>query len=134
METTKNCLLCKHEESSLFDKREMHGLEVNNRICKNCGFVYLSPRMTEEELDQFYKNEYRTLYHGQEAPTPADLNTQQQRADHLLSLVKNENQNITRHLDIGSSSGVLLKTIIKGFNCIGIGVEPGDSYRDYAER
>ncbi|MBT3240598.1 MAG: methyltransferase domain-containing protein [Chloroflexi bacterium] len=133
METTKNCLLCKHEESSLFDKREMHGLEVNNRICKNCGFVYLSPRMTEEELDQFYKNEYRTLYHGQEAPTPADLNTQQQRADHLLSLVKNENQNITRHLDIGSSSGVLLKTIIKGFNCIGIGVEPGDSYRDYAE-
>ena len=68
METVKNCLSCNQEETCLFDKREMHGLEINNRICKNCGLIYLSPRMTEEELDQFYKNEYRTLYHGQEEP------------------------------------------------------------------
>ncbi len=134
MEIIKNCHLCKHTDSTLFDKREDHGIEINNRICKNCGFVYLSPRMTEEELDQFYKNEYRTLYHGQEEPTPADLNTQQLRADHLLSFVKMEKLDISRHLDIGSSSGVLLKTFIEGYDCEGIGVEPGDSYRAYAEK
>lgn len=133
MEKIIHCLLCNSNEKSLFDKRNMLGQEISNQICKNCGFVYLSPRMTEEELDKFYKNQYRTLYHGQEAPTDADLNTQQQRADHLLSFARENQLKISRHLDIGSSAGILLKTFREGFDCAVVGVEPGDGYRMHNE-
>jgi SAM-dependent methyltransferase len=38
------------------------------------------------------------------------------------------------YLDIGSSSGVLLETFQRRFDCPVVGVEPGDAYRHYAEQ
>ena len=132
-EQVTQCLLCGHPHSKPFDRTQFHGHEVLNRVCTNCGLVYQSPRMTAAELDEFYKAEYRQLYQGDEDPSQKDLKTQQARAESLLNFSQKHIGQVSRHLDIGASAGVLLKSFQNAFNNHSIGIEPGKAYRDYAQ-
>ncbi|MGE5223093.1 MAG: class I SAM-dependent methyltransferase [Omnitrophica WOR_2 bacterium] len=116
----------------MFDRRTFRGLTVTNRICLVCGMVFQFPYQPEAELQQFYAAEYRKLYQGDEGPSAGDLAVQQARAEALLHFVEPEIKTLTRHLDIGCSSGALLKRFKAAYGCQPAGVEPGDAYRDYA--
>jgi SAM-dependent methyltransferase len=89
--------------------------------------------MTAEELDVFYAREYRQVYQGDEGPTPSDLKIQDERAAALLEFIRGAVSEVNNHLDVGCSSGILLKTFRSHYNCRIIGVEPGDTYRKYAQ-
>ena len=132
--TLPYCPLCESEKSELFDERLFRGHQVSNRICGNCGLVYQSPRMTTAELDDFYASEYRQVYQGDEGPTKKDLFIQNGRTASLLDFLSSQNIQPKRYLDIGSSSGIMLKRFQEYFNCEAVGVEPGDAYRDYARK
>jgi 2-polyprenyl-3-methyl-5-hydroxy-6-metoxy-1,4-benzoquinol methylase len=129
----KTCPLCAGEELELFDKIFFRGLMVINHICERCGFVFQSPRQTEEELNSFYAAEYRQIYQGNEGPTHKDLLIQEHRAAFLVNFTKEYLKNIDRHLDIGCSTGILLKTFQHNFNSKPVGIEPGNTYRNYAQ-
>ena len=133
-EEIKQCPLCHSEKSSLFDQRQFRGHPVVNRLCGNCGLVFQSPRMTPSELDDFYAREYRQIYQGEEGPTNKDLFMQNGRADSLLGILSHHKVKPTRYLDIGCSSGILLKRFQDNFGCEVAGVEPGNVYRDYARK
>lgn len=133
-EEISNCPLCNHHESRLFDQRKFRDQTVINRICTNCGLVYQSPRMTADELDEFYAREYRQVYQGGEGPTKKDLFVQNGRADALLELLSSADVHPKRYLDIGSSSGILLQRFRDYFQCDVLGVEPGEAYREYAQQ
>lgn len=128
------CPLCGHTDSALFDIRLFRGTEVRNRLCHRCGFVFQSPRMTPEELNHFYAHEYRVVYQGDAGPTGKDLMVQTHRAAHAAGLVAETKTHIRRHLDIGSSAGLLLQAFKTRFNCDITGIEPGEQYRQYAEK
>ncbi|NIS83316.1 MAG: methyltransferase domain-containing protein [Anaerolineales bacterium] len=49
----------------------------------------------------------------------------------MLHFIQDVVPHVTRYLDIGSSSGALLATFAKAYQCDCIGVEPGDAYRSY---
>ena len=127
------CPLCAAEHSQVLDKRVDHGQPVINRVCEKCGLVYQSPRMSDQELEEFYSLEYRRLYQGQEIPNSKDLSVQEKRAEALLKFVWPELKVISRHLDIGSSSGAALLRFQKAYSCLSVGVEPGEAYRTYAQ-
>ena len=131
--TVNYCPLCRHETSHHFDTSQFRGYTVHNRICANCGVVFQSPRMSSAELDEFYATEYRQVYQGEEGPTQKDLQTQAGRAKSLLGFVMNTVPQVVRHLDIGSSAGILLNTFRDHYGNEPVGVEPGDSYRRYAQ-
>lgn len=133
-ENLKQCPLCQSEKSKLFDQRQFRDQKVLNRICEYCSLVYQSPRMTADELDDFYANEYRQVYQGDEGPTQKDLFVQNGRADSLLGFLSLQSINPKRYLDIGSSSGILLRRFQEKYNCEAIGVEPGQAYREYAQK
>ncbi len=130
----KTCPLCGGSTSSIFDRRLFRGYQVAYRICGACGFVFQSPRMTEDELDRFYQAEYRRLYQGGEGPDPRDLEIQKARAKSLLGFLEASRvDNAARHLDIGCSAGLLLERSQERYCLTGVGIEPGDAYRAYAE-
>ena len=131
-EIVQHCPLCGGDRSNLFDRREFKGQVVVNRECISCGLIYQSPRMTKDETDEFYESEYRLLYQGGEDPTTKDLAVQRARAASLLNFMTPHVKRVSRHLDIGCSTGVLLQEIGKTFSCQSVGVEPGKAYRDYA--
>ena len=89
--------------------------------------------MSTLELDEFYATDYRRIYQGDEGPTQKDLNAQKGRAESLLKFVNASVNEVGRHLDIGCSTGTLLTTFSEHYGNQPIGVEPGDTYRTYAQ-
>jgi 2-polyprenyl-3-methyl-5-hydroxy-6-metoxy-1,4-benzoquinol methylase len=131
-ETVTHCPLCHSDRSRPFDRRDFRGQTVTNRLCRNCGLVYQSPRMTEAESAEFYAAEYRKMYQGGEGPNAKDLAVQRARANSLYEFTRRYVERVTRHLDIGCSSGLLLQKFRDGFGSQPAGVEPGDAYRLHA--
>ena len=127
-----NCPLCKSDQFREFDTTFFRGQKITNQICAFCGMVFQSPRMIGREIDAFYAQEYRQVYQGSEGPTSRDLKIQTERASFLLSFASPLVPTINRHLDIGCSAGILLKTFKDYYHNQSIGIEPGDSYRDYS--
>ncbi len=133
-ETLSRCPLCKDYRSTRFDRRDFRGYQVVNRLCKNCGLVYQSPRMTESELDVFYQKEYRQIYQGREEPDQKNLVVQKARAQAVADLLKDSGvETVDRYADIGSSTGLLLEKVKSEFKCRAIGIEPGEAFRLYAQ-
>ena len=135
--TVENCPICAAEGNVLFDQCNFKGYQVENRLCETCGCVFQSPRMDDSSLESFYTAEYRQAYQGQEGPTRKDLFVQEKRAQSLVNFLKanlGSTPGISSHLDIGASTGLLLRFSSTAFNLEGIGVEPGDIYRQYARQ
>lgn len=129
------CPLCGAGKSDLFDRRLFHNEPVTNRICPKCGFVFQSPRMSQERLDQFYIHEYRQLYQGDAGPVQKDLAAQSARAANLLAFLRSHGvTSLSRHLDIGASAGRLLQAVRSGYRCESVGVEPGLAYRESSQK
>jgi hypothetical protein len=133
-EIVRNCPLCDGKNSGHFDRREFRGHTVVNRLCQDCGLVYQSPRMTEDETAVFYQAEYRRMYQGREDPIARDFSTQTARAESLSGFILPHVSSILSHLDIGCSTGLILKHFQKQFGCESVGVEPGEAYRNYARQ
>lgn len=127
------CPLCSSQQSTLFDQRKFRGQAVINHLCGKCGLVFQPPRMTDEELTRYYQSDYRLEYQGEAGPNAKDLAMQRGRADSLTQLVKDRVARVRRHLDIGSSAGILLLRIQGVYECQSVGVEPGGAYRQYAQ-
>jgi len=131
--TVEQCPLCSGSQSSLFDQRKFRQQTVINRLCKHCGMVFQSPRMTDDELDAFYQAEYRQLYQGDAGPNAKDLAIQQSRAQVLVEFARPVIISGISHLDIGCSSGLLLQSFTEAYATRPTGIEPGDAYRSYAQ-
>jgi SAM-dependent methyltransferase len=58
---------------------------------------------------------------------------QDARARAILEMIQPHLPGVTRHLDVGSSSGALLQRIHEQYECASVGVEPGDSYRRFSK-
>lgn len=89
--------------------------------------------MSSNELEAFYREEYRKLYQGSQGPTDKDLIVQSLRADSLLRSAKERITSVSRHLDIGCSAGSLLQQFRAAYGSQPIGIEPGEAYREYAQ-
>jgi 2-polyprenyl-3-methyl-5-hydroxy-6-metoxy-1,4-benzoquinol methylase len=133
-ESVTQCPLCASSRSLQFDLRKFRGFPVENRICRGCGLVYQSPRMTEEEMAVYYQAEYRRTYQGAEGPIARDLAVQTARAQSLLGFVGSHIASMDRCLDVGSSTGLILKYLHNHYGCQSVGIEPGDAYRTYTQR
>ena len=105
---------------------------VINRLCRNCGLVFQSPRLSDQELHTFYEREYRQMYQTSEGPTQKDLAVQQGRAQALLDFSSLHLNEVSNHLDIGCSSGLLLERFRHIYDSNPVGIEPGEAYRIYA--
>ncbi len=133
-EVVKSCSLCGSSHSTLFDQRSFRGRVVTNRICLHCGLVYQSPRMTEVESTAFYASEYRQFQEGANDQTARNISIQNARAVSLKEFVQPVLPNISRHLDIGCSLGILLQNFQGAYHDQGVGVEPGEEHRMHARK
>lgn len=129
-----NCNLCgSNDYEVLWDKteREKQGIlysvvirdkdgnivQGRNVICKTCGLVYVNPRLGDEELKEFYENDYRKIYGGDNSLAAEHAHAK--TAMELLWQVPGET-----FLDIGCSTGQLVKQMQVKRCLISHGIEP----------
>ncbi len=127
------CPLCGGDHKILIDRRNFRGVDVINQLCRDCGLVYQSPRLSDESLDNFYKGAYRALYQGTDLISDEVIVSQKKRALHLVNFISVDLKPESKVLDIGCSTGVLLSTIQDKIGCEVFGIEPGDTYRAFAK-
>ncbi len=123
------CPLCAGDRQAFFEEHEDAGRKIHYLLCKTCGFVYQSPRLSDGELVEFYASGYRETVQGSEEPTEKDLRVQAGRARNLRAFCDSRLPAVSRHLDVGSSSGALLREFARAYRCMSIGIEPGGAYR-----
>jgi len=128
-----SCPLCGEHRKKLIDRRNFRGVDVVNQLCRDCGLVYQSPRLSDESLNNFYRGAYRELYQGVDEVSPEVTVTQKKRALHLTDFINADVNPGSKVLDIGCSTGALLSTIQDKTGCDVLGIEPGDTYRAYAK-
>jgi len=135
-EDVASCSLCQsgEDQHAFFAQLSDAGEPLQYRMCERCGLVFQSPRMTIAALDQFYAAQYRKTVQDSAGPTEKDLRVQAGRARALLQFVRRDVKDIGRHLDIGCSAGSLLSIFHDAFDCVQVGIEPGDAYREYASK
>ncbi len=132
MVTVERCPLCAGTEFEPFERHLDAGRELVYVLCPGCGMVLQSPRWSDEALAEFYTAGYRLSVQGTEAATDKDLRIQAGRARHLVRFCRGVIPRVQRHLDIGSSSGALLRAFSRVYGSSGVGVEPGTAYRQIA--
>jgi 2-polyprenyl-3-methyl-5-hydroxy-6-metoxy-1,4-benzoquinol methylase len=132
--TVEFCPLCGSNRSKFFERTKFREQEVVNRICMNCGLVFQSPCMDEEEAAAFYKAEYRLLNEGSVTPTARNMSVQNSRAESLVAFNRALIRQPVSHLDIGCSMGILLKHFQDEYHCQSVGIEPGEVHRNHADK
>jgi len=133
-EALLQCPVCGSRSIGLFETTVNRGATLHNQICKQCGMIFLSPRMTAEGMTQFYKSQYRAHDIESDKPMQWVVEKEQERAYYQVELLVEWVQRPCRFLDVGASSGQLLRMAAERFKCTIIGVEPGDIYRADASR
>ncbi len=132
--TVSFCPLCGSDRSKFFARTRFRDRDVTNRVCLNCGLVFQSPCMDDNEAAEFYAKEYRLLNEGSVTPTNRNISDQQGRAESLTGFVRPLINSLTSHLDIGCSMGILLGRFEKEYACRPVGIEPGEAHRSYARQ
>ncbi len=96
---------------------------TNYFICHNCGLIFQNPRLSEEELDIFYRDGY---YRNIINLTDKEMDYDEKiRAQNDSKIIRKIIGKVGRHLDIGSSRGYLLSYVnaVKKY-----GIEPNVRY------
>ncbi|HCT30221.1 MAG TPA: hypothetical protein DIW31_05700, partial [Bacteroidales bacterium] len=119
------CAICGSVDSELLAEKDRYGLECHVVICRNCGLVYVNPRMTQDSYNQFYDGEYRKLYIGVESPAELYFKARHKKAKKIFDFIKLAYPTIDfkglNILEVGcADGGILLYFKEQGCNVKGV--------------
>ncbi|WP_438961880.1 methyltransferase domain-containing protein [Nonlabens sp.] len=139
MFSDQECPLCDKMEFELLHNRDRFQNELNNCICKNCGFVMVIPRPTNESHENLYLNgDFSSTARGSEKPSPSKIS----RAESIAfknysklveSLPSKDFDNIQTVLEIGCGAGSFLRLCQAAGKTVK-GIEPDYVYSDYGRK
>ena len=127
------CEICGSENSELVSEKLRYPTNQKVYRCKDCGLVYIFPKMTPEEERRFYEREYGEIYSTEKGTTPSDLYQSRLPDAQLYSdWVSSYLSKTDNCLEIGCASGYFLKTIESKVNSIS-GIETHILLKKYCE-
>ena len=136
-ESLSRCHLCGGENwARVTDIGENFNGEIVN-LCRQCGLVFLSPRLDEAGLRQFYATDtFSELCRGSAVPGAAELAEAEARARPRLELLleRMNAEQIGSALEIGCSCGSFCEGLKRrGVERI-IGVDPSRGYVEFGRK
>lgn len=139
MITLKSCPVCNSSSIATKSHQVIGNPEVTHELvpgvnvnaflvtrystCQNCNLIFQNPRLSDTQLDTYYK----TGYYRQTLNLSAqELDTDEaNRAKKDAEIIKQQIDNFNSHLDIGCSRGFLLEAVGAS---VKVGVEPNNDY------
>ncbi|MHA1757256.1 MAG: class I SAM-dependent methyltransferase [Promethearchaeota archaeon] len=94
-------------------------------LCNNCGFIFLNPRFTEEELELKYKiiNQIGSVKFRLKKHPLINLNKRVTRIHRLINKYYKKKEKFPKILDYGGASGYILTPFIEQYECYVIDYE-----------
>lgn len=127
--TSPSCYLCGSASCTQIHDRIRYDLSPRPFRCDNCGFIFIHPRMSHEEGQEFYEKIYRFAY-ADEKPEDQwieSLPEAKKRVTRFQDLLHND----VHLLEIGCASGFFLSEVQKKVKSV-TGAELTKEYVHYA--
>lgn len=100
---------CGSTNQQTITEKDRYGFNHRMVLCKSCGLIYNTPRMTEESYRKFYEDEYRPIYDWGCLDTEQDFKVGISKASNLMEFLKEFDLYPKTVFDIGCNSGAWLK-------------------------
>ena len=105
-----NCIVCGQGKFHLIEPYEDDRIKTNYVACLNCGMIVMNPMPTEDELKEYYSDDYWEL---SEDEVSQALQKQHSRATRLQEYIELNTpshflDDVSSICEIGSSFGVTL--------------------------
>jgi 2-polyprenyl-3-methyl-5-hydroxy-6-metoxy-1,4-benzoquinol methylase len=111
---TVECPVCgcrKDADFAQLARKDRYGLSVSTQICKRCGLVLTRPRMNAASYAEFYDQEQKRLYVGEEMPSEDYFAAQVKRGETVFEFVRKHIPDFSVKktvLDVGCGAGGML--------------------------
>lgn len=129
-----SCYLCGSTEADVVADRLRYDTPKTGYRCRECGLVFVHPRMSPNEERKFYELEYGIIYSTEKSTTPADLfNARQGEARQFVGWTESYIKPTDAAIEIGCASGYFLALIRDRVASVA-GVETHAELRQYAEQ
>ena len=106
--------LCGRDEGQLVARRDRYALPVDTHLCRHCGTMWTSPRLTDDSLSQFYEHDYRSIYVGHAQAPDSFFNQQLAKGQAIYEFVApalthlRSTDGSPRVYDVGCGAGGML--------------------------
>ena len=100
--------LCGAEGGRIVAELDRYGLPSPSVICRVCGVVRTSPRLTDDSLTAFYDDDYRPLYQGAVEAEDDFVRLQSTRGMNIIRFVAGLLPAGSRVVDLGCGAGFTL--------------------------
>lgn len=135
MISLKNCPLCKSSETNfevVFSNKKMIPEPVV--ICRVCALIFKSPRMSNDELkDYYFSNQFSLDNRKKLEPDQQSRSLGFLRAEKRCELISEFVNPGSRMIDVGSGDGAFVETAYKkGYDCRGI--DMSSSYVHFCQK
>ncbi len=102
------CALCGGRARTLVGTRDRYWMPLRNVLCSHCGLVFLDPMPTAEDIERYYRDEYRQHYHGDSQPRAKALLRDERGARERVAMLAHLLRKGDRVLDIGAGTGAFV--------------------------
>jgi SAM-dependent methyltransferase len=131
------CPVCETDDYKLLAQKDRYGLAVNTVICKKCGLLITTPRMTLSSLSNFYADDYRELYTGSKFAQFDFADEQYKHGLNIAKFIKTRSNILSFQdmlvIEVGCGAGGILAAFKQQGACV-IGLDLGNDYLEYGRQ
>jgi len=134
------CPLCDRFDDYVLAKQGFPGVPVRNVICRRCGLIRITPRMSDHDYEKFYEsdffeylNPYARPAYVEEIEYTTDESYETPTKKRLIPFLRDWVPSGGRVLDVGAGFGQILYLLKKEKNISYIGLEPDPYSRKIAQ-
>lgn len=131
MKSELPCAVCDGTDVDIVGTHDRHGNPLRNVLCQGCGLVWVDPRPSDAEIDQFYAEDYRASYKGAVEPKMKHCYREMLRANQRVARLGQFYKSGDRLLDIGAGAG-FFAYVLEGNDVDYQGIEPNQGYATFA--
>lgn len=131
------CPICAGSTFEKIAEKERYGFELSLAICTTCGLALTNPRMNQTAYHNFYNDEYRIIYGGEEGPKESFFKDQYIRLGKKIHDFVKETTKVNSLkgkfvLEIGCGAGGILK-YFRDQGCVIKGIDLGSQFVEYGK-
>jgi SAM-dependent methyltransferase len=125
------CDLCGQKSFEPISARDRRGRPLRTVVCRQCGLVRHWHMPTDQQVRNFYSNQYRQDYHGEESPSPRRIMRAWENGKRIYRLLAHYIAPSARVFEVGAGIGCTIRYFAEHrFDASGI--EPHAGFQRFA--